>query len=108
MDDHSRSNARSRDQWNEKAEFWDRLHGDDGNDFHRGIVEPAVERLLQLRPGERVLDAACGSGAMARRLAALGADVTAFDFSARLVDLARARATRLGRRIEFLVADATD
>jgi 2-polyprenyl-3-methyl-5-hydroxy-6-metoxy-1,4-benzoquinol methylase len=78
-------NAAGRDQWNQKAEFWDNLHGDDGNRFHRTLVSPAVEKLLALQPGEHVLDIACGSGVMARRLAALGGKVTAVDFSPALV-----------------------
>jgi ubiquinone/menaquinone biosynthesis C-methylase UbiE len=71
--------------WDEKAAFWDRLHGQEGNGFHRTIVEPTVQRLLELATGERVVDAACGNGTMARRLAAWGAEVTAFDFSLRLL-----------------------
>jgi len=106
MDDDSKWNTHGRDQWNEKAEFWDRLHGDRGNAFSRMIVEPAVERLLGLRRGEHVVDAACGNGALARRLAAWGARVHAFDFSERLIDFARARDK--GEPIEYVVADATD
>ena len=56
-----------------------------------------------MQPGERVLDAACGNGLYARKLAALGADVVAFDFSEQLIALARERElTRLER------ADPTD
>lgn len=109
MDDPTkRSNAEGRAQWDAKASFWDRLHGEEGNGFHRSIVEPAVERLLDLTPGERVVDAACGNGTMARRLAAWGAEVTAFDFSTELVELARARGSAGESRIDYRVLDATD
>ena len=94
--------------WDEKAAFWDELHGEEGNRFHRELVSPAVERLLALQPGERVLDVACGSGVMARRLAALGARVTAVDFSEALVERARARGQSAGPPIAYAVADATD
>jgi hypothetical protein len=43
-----RLNEEGQNQWNEKASFWDALHGADGNDFHRHLVSPAVERLLDL------------------------------------------------------------
>ena len=102
------SNEQGHEQWNEKAEFWDSLHGQDGNEFSRVIVEPSVQRLLQLRQGERVVDAACGSGVIARRLASWGADVTAFDFSERLIELARSRGREGDPLIEYVVADATD
>jgi 2-polyprenyl-3-methyl-5-hydroxy-6-metoxy-1,4-benzoquinol methylase len=93
--------------WDQKAAFWDALHGDDGNRFHRLLVSPAVERLLALRPGERVLDVACGNGALARRLAALGGRVTAVDVSPALIELARGREQPGGVPIAYGVADAT-
>jgi ubiquinone/menaquinone biosynthesis C-methylase UbiE len=100
-------NTTGRDQWNDKAEFWDNLHGDAGNRFHRTLVSPAVEKLLALQAGERVLDIACGSGQMARRLAELGAQVTAVDFSQALIDKAQARGQSGGEPIVYGVADAT-
>ena len=109
MDEQARSlNEAGRDQWDHKAAFWDALHGDAGNQFHRRLVGPAVERLLALQPGERVVDIACGSGVMARRLAELGGRVTAVDFSAALLDKARQRGQPAGEPIRYAVADATD
>ncbi len=67
--------------WNAKAAFWDERMGADGNVFQRLLIGRATERLLALREGERVLDVACGNGVMARRLAAIGAQVVACDFS---------------------------
>jgi ubiquinone/menaquinone biosynthesis C-methylase UbiE len=65
-------NEEGRELWNQKAEFWDNLHGEEGNRWHRTLIGPAVEKLLALQAGERVLDIACGNGTMARRLAQLG------------------------------------
>jgi ubiquinone/menaquinone biosynthesis C-methylase UbiE len=67
-----------------------------------------VEKLLALQPGERVLDIACGSGVMARRLAALGGLVTAVDFSAALIERAQMRDQPAGEPIHYAVVDATD
>lgn len=109
MDDQLRAlNEESRLAWDQKAAFWDELHGDEGNVFHRTLVGPAAERLLALTPGERILDVACGSGQVARRLAALGGRVTAVDFSAALLERARARGQAAGEPIDYRVADATD
>lgn len=101
-------NEEGHHQWEQKAAFWDALHGDAGNRFHRQLVAPAVERLLALQPGERVLDIACGNGALARRLAALGGQVTAVDFSPALIAKARQRGQPAGPPIHYAVADATD
>lgn len=101
-------NDEGRDLWNQKAAFWDSLHGDDGNQFHRQLISPSVESLLTLQSGERVLDIACGNGAMARRLVALGGLVTACDFSSELIELAKARQQSGAESIQYHVIDATD
>lgn len=106
MNDNSRFNNEARQQWEAKAGFWDELHGDEGNRFHQLLVAPTAERLLTLRPGELLLDVACGSGVFARQMAALGAQVVAFDFSAGLVERARARTPE--NAVEYHVLDATD
>jgi 2-polyprenyl-3-methyl-5-hydroxy-6-metoxy-1,4-benzoquinol methylase len=99
----------AREAWEAKAAFWDEMMGE-GNEFQRVLIGPATERLLEVRPGETVLDVACGNGVFSRRLAALGARVVATDFSETFVRLARERTTQagLGKRVEYLVADATD
>jgi magnesium-protoporphyrin O-methyltransferase len=60
--------------------------------------------------GARVLDAGCGTGAMAVSLARRGADVSAIDISPSLIELARDRAPRdLGRgSATFVVGDMLD
>ena len=94
-------NDEGRELWNRKAKFWDALHGDHGNDFHRRLVEPSVLQLLALRPGESILDIGCGNGALARRLTALGAKVVAVDFSDQLLKLARRRTESVGLRVKL-------
>lgn len=106
--DIKRSNAESRALWNRKAQFWDALHGDEGNAFHRQLVEPSVLNLLDLQAGESVLDIGCGSGVLARRLASLGARVTAVDFSDRMIEMARRRGSPQSEAIDYRLCDATD
>jgi magnesium-protoporphyrin O-methyltransferase len=57
--------------------------------------------------GARILDAGCGTGALAVEAARRGAHVVAIDLSPTLVDLARERAAsmELAGRIEFLSGD---
>lgn len=99
-----------RDIWDANAAFWDDSMGE-GNRFHRHLVGPAAERLLALRPGERVVEFACGNGQFSRRMAELGAAVLATELSGQLVERARARtADRPGiaDRVAFVQLDATE
>lgn len=101
------ANEQTHRAWEANAEYWDTRMGE-GNDFVRLLIRPATERLLDIQPGEIVLDAACGNGLAARRLAEAGARVVAFDFSSELIRRARQRTTDHQDRIEWHVADATD
>jgi 2-polyprenyl-3-methyl-5-hydroxy-6-metoxy-1,4-benzoquinol methylase len=93
--------------WNEIAPFWDDQMGE-GNQLQRLLIGPATERLLEVQPGQTVLDIACGNGNFTRRLAALGASVVAFDFSETFIQRARARTHLHTERIEYRVLDATN
>ncbi|MEZ4502407.1 MAG: class I SAM-dependent methyltransferase [Dehalococcoidia bacterium] len=99
-------NDASRRAWEANADFWDDRMGE-GNLWVERLCWPHLERLIEVRPGERVLDVACGNGLTSRRLAALGANVVAFDFSAPLLEHARAR-TEADAPIEYRQLDATD
>lgn len=93
-------------RWSANARWWDDRIGD-GNDFQDLLIEPATLDLLDLSPGLRVLDIACGGGRFARRMAALGVRVTAFDQTAEFIDCARAR-TPADLAIDYRICDATD
>ena len=96
-----------RNIWDCNAEFWDGRMGD-GNRWHRELIAPNQEGLLELRAGETVLDAACGNGNFARRMSALGVDVVGFDVSEGMIERAVARGSRGPGRIEYHVIDAAD
>jgi 2-polyprenyl-3-methyl-5-hydroxy-6-metoxy-1,4-benzoquinol methylase len=106
----SELNAASRGAWERNARFWDEKQGAQGNASHREQIAPAALRLLNVQPGDVVLDAACGNGVFARRLAALGAHVTGFDFSTGMIEHANAHAAHSPHRerMHFHVMDATD
>lgn len=99
-----RANAEARAIWNRKAAWWDAHFGADGPLF----LLDAVERLLASEAGERILEIACGNGALARRLAGRGAEVVATDFSETFLELAQARTTEHAERITYRLVDATD
>src|SRR6478752_8018249 len=76
--------------------------------FWNLIGQRTIERL-RLKPGDRVLDVACGSGASAMPAAqSVGESGTVLgvDLAERLLELARAKARRLGlTNIRFQVGD---
>jgi ubiquinone/menaquinone biosynthesis C-methylase UbiE len=69
------------------------------------VAEQFVERL-DIKPGMKVLDVACGSGNLAVYAAAKGADVTGIDIADNLVEAAKQRAEKLGLEIKFEQGDA--
>jgi len=65
---------------------------------------PVHERLVELlgiRPGERVLDLATGTGAVALLAARAGADVTGLDLAEPMIAKARAAAEQAGLDVRF-------
>lgn len=105
--DLQRDNLETRRVWNQNAAYWDEYMGE-GNDFVEQLCWPVMDRLLDLPPGKRVLDIACGNGLTSRRLAEKGYQVVAFDFSEELIARAVARTPPDMEQIEFHVLDATD
>jgi SAM-dependent methyltransferase len=83
-----------------------------GNGPYQRITETIVDIhdivLERLAPqdGDRWLDLACGTGAVAERAAAAGADVTGIDLAPALIETARERAESLGLAIDYAVGDA--
>ena len=77
-----------------------------GRDQMRALM---LSRLPQDLRGARVLDAGCGTGAMASELALRGALVTAVDISPQLIDIARCRLhPALATQVDFHAGDMSD
>lgn len=100
------------------AEAWSRLTSDAPLGRIRASVRAGRDRmratLLGWLPddlrGRRVLDAGCGTGALAVEAARRGAEVLAVDISPTLINLARERAPRVAGAgsVEFRVGDMLD
>jgi len=100
------------------VQAWARLTSDGPVSRIRATVRAGRERmrttLLGYLPadlrGQRVLDAGCGTGALAVEAARRGAEVVAIDLSPTLVDLARQRAPAIPGpgSVEFRVSDMLD
>ncbi len=73
------------------------------------ITVPLARELVEaveLRPGARVLDVACGTGHVALEAARTFGDVVGVDYVPELVDVARRRALAEGLDVDFQVGDA--
>ena len=93
--------------WNHNSAYWDRYMGE-GNDFVNVLCWPAIETLLAVEPGQKVLDIACGNGLTSRRLGRSGARVVAFDVAEKMIEAARRRTSPDDGEIQYLVLDAGD
>jgi SAM-dependent methyltransferase len=69
-------------------------------DIHRAVVE-----RLDPQPGQRLLDLACGTGAVAELAALTSAEVAGVDIAPALIDQAKARAAERGLDIDYRVGD---
>jgi ubiquinone/menaquinone biosynthesis C-methylase UbiE len=68
----------------------------------------AIAKSLDIRPGMRVLDLACGDGNTALPIARLGADVTGIDIARNLVEAGNRRAAAAGlTNLKFKEGDAS-
>jgi ubiquinone/menaquinone biosynthesis C-methylase UbiE len=68
------------------------------------IHEVVIDRLAP-QPGDRWLDLACGTGAVAERACSGGAQVTGVDLAPVLIETAKERASDLGLPIHYQVGD---
>ena len=98
-------NEENKQIWNANAHFWDGKMGADGNDYHQELIAPSTIRFLNIKPTSKILDIGCGNGLFARRLAAKGIAVTAFDFAKENIKNAKKHEAK---GIEYHILDATN
>ena len=86
---------------------WDASYLDGPPPWDIGAPQPAILRLANEGAfADAVLDAGCGTGENALRLAALGLGVLGVDVSETAISTAREKAAARGLDAEFVVADA--
>jgi len=88
--------------WDEIAAWRDLRLGEEGDLWHRALIDPTLLEVIGPVRGLRVLDLGCGNGYLARRFARAGAKVVGVDASAPTLAFARGRerADPLGIRFE--------
>ena len=92
--------------WDQMAYWWDEKQGDEGDLWHRALIDSPLIRLAGEVSGMHVLDLGCGNGYLSRRFALQGAMVTAVDANAPLIERIRTREAQEPLGINYHVADA--
>jgi 2-polyprenyl-3-methyl-5-hydroxy-6-metoxy-1,4-benzoquinol methylase len=82
-----------------------RFYGPMLNDARSDAETETIRRLAELEPGARVLDAPCGHGRIANRLARTGAHVTGVDITEPFLAIARNQAAEWGVEVDYRVGD---
>src|SRR5215467_15511408 len=77
--------------WDQMTDWWDKQLGDEGDLWHRTLIDPPLLHLVGEVEGVRLLDLACGNGYLSRRFARQGAIVTGVDANEPLIERARMR-----------------
>ena len=96
----------ARSGWEKLAEWYDAKQGDNGDLWHRALIDPTLFRILGSVQGHDVLDLACGNGYISRKMAREGARVTGVDASEPVIELARMRERQASLGIKYNVCDA--
>src|ERR1700734_3091793 len=78
-------------RWDANASFWVQIIREHRDKYRNELTDPAMLRAIGDPEGLDVLDAGCGEGYLSRILASQGATVTGIDFSANLIEAARAQ-----------------
>ena len=99
---HSMDESASEDLSPVAARGWDALQYERRASFVWKLA-PDLVRLLDAKPGERVLDVGCGPGHLSTKIAEAGAEVLAIDASPSMIEQARKNYPQL----HFEVLDAT-
>jgi 2-polyprenyl-3-methyl-5-hydroxy-6-metoxy-1,4-benzoquinol methylase len=99
--------------WQNVADWYDHLVGQDGSEYQQNVIFPGILQLLGLLEKSRkdapmrILDLACGQGALCRKLATLRASVLGIDAAPALIQAAQRREAIDQFGITYRTADAT-
>ncbi len=94
-----------------ESNFWDQTAADYSSGRTKGrdyVLDPALLGAIGDVEGIKILDVACGAGAITIPLAKRGAICTGIDYSRKLIDQARIKALDLKLNIDFRVLDARE
>jgi ubiquinone/menaquinone biosynthesis C-methylase UbiE len=95
----------SKTSWSPVAKWYGGIVGDKGHYFHEHVILPKLKTLLELKPGDTVLDIGCGQGVYARTIP-VSISYQGLDLSKELI--AQAKSVDKNPKHEYFVADAVE
>ena len=90
--------------WNKVSKWYGSIVGEKGHFYHQALIIPQTIKLLNLKPGDRLLDVACGQGILARKLFET-VKYVGIDASKALID--EAKSLDINKAHKYLTGDAT-
>ncbi|SDQ44116.1 methyltransferase domain-containing protein [Carnobacterium viridans] len=88
-------------RWDSFADTYSKNHNEQG-DIHKEVfLNPTLFSLMGELKDKQVLDAGCGEGYLSRLLSKAGSNVTAVDYSLRMIEIAQER-TPVDLQIKYL------
>lgn len=88
--------------WDNSDRWYGELVGDKGHHYHQAVILPNLLKIIDLKPGQSLLDLGCGSGVLARSLPR-GVEYVGIDSAKGLL----AQAKKLTSHGHFVLGDAT-
>ena len=99
-----RERTRGRGGWQKVGKWYHKAVGEKGHYYHTHVILPKSLQLLDLKPGDALLDVGCGQGVLARAIPK-GVDYTGIDTASDLIEAARGLDKNPTHR--YVIADAT-
>lgn len=90
--------------WQKVAPWYNKITEGGGHYYHQHVVIPGVLRLLDIEPGSKLLDIACGNGVLAKALPK-NVEYTGIDIAPSLIS--EAKRTDRSPNHEYLVGDTS-
>lgn len=81
--------------WEKFAGQYDKAVGEEGDRWHKSVINPLVFELMGDLRGRVVLDAGCGNGYLARKIAKTAKKVIGVDFTENLLEAAKKRSKNI-------------
>jgi ubiquinone/menaquinone biosynthesis C-methylase UbiE len=99
-DDKKTITDKSKTGWGKVAQ-WYHETVEDRASYQKDLIMPNLLRLIDIKPGVKILDLGCGEGLFTRRFAKAGAEVTAIDVALQLIEIAKREAASEGEHYKF-------